>query len=373
MGKIYGQLDLKERIEIYHWHANGKSVRAIGVLLGRAASTISRELRRNSRKTKVWSGGYQADRAHTLAQRRRRQDGRFKLLRQPDLQVLVKDRLAMGWSPEQIAGRLAKDEGRTVISYESIYRFIYHRSAQKDYWHRLLPRRKSRRGTLGKRGGSPASYIQQRQGIQERPTHILTRQEPGHWEADLMLFSTYGQILLALHERKSRFTMLTQQATKSAADTLWAMKTLLEPLPQPLRQTLTFDNGTEFALHYRLKEQLNINTFFCDVRSPGQKGGIENAIGRMRRFLPRKTNLQKLCPNTLKQYADQYNATPRKCLGFKTPTEIFSQFLQPLHFNRESTSQPSLGRRKEGMLCRRVKIAAKRVRNDKSTSRHVRL
>ena len=157
MGQHYEQLDLSERIEIYRLHAAGTSLRAIAVAIARDVSTISRELRRNGRPTKIWPGGYDPVRADGLAQRRRRWDGRYKLMRQPDLRELVKDRLAMGWSPEQIAGRLTHEQGLTVISPESIYRFAYHRSAQKDYWHRLLPRRKSRRGRLGRRGGSSAA------------------------------------------------------------------------------------------------------------------------------------------------------------------------------------------------------------------------
>ena len=138
MGKNYRQLGLDERIEINRLHLNGLSLRRIADFLGRASSTISRELRRNSKATKQWNGGYEPARADQLAQRRRRWDPRFKLSRQPALRGLVKDLLIMGWSPEQIAGRLAREHNSTIISHESIYRYIYHRSAQKDYWHKLL-------------------------------------------------------------------------------------------------------------------------------------------------------------------------------------------------------------------------------------------
>ena len=146
MGQCYGQLSLEERVEIYRLHAGGRSQNEIASALDRAPSTISRELRRNSRPTKVWTGGYEPVRAQQLAERRRRWDGRFKLARQPDLRDCVGKSLAMGHSPEQIAGRLALEHGRVIISHELIYRFIYHRAAQKDCWHRLLPRRKRRRG-----------------------------------------------------------------------------------------------------------------------------------------------------------------------------------------------------------------------------------
>lgn len=324
MGQCYGQLSLEERIEIYRLHAAGESVRAIGFALRRAGSTISREIRRNGLATKVWPGGYAPVRAQKLAERRRRWDRRFKLARQPDLQNLVRDRLAMGHSPEQIAGRLTLEYGHTVISHESIYRFAYHRSAQKDYWHRLLPRHKSRRGRLGQRGGSAASGIKHRRSISQRSPDVADRTTPGHWEADFMLFAQYGQGLLVAHERQSRFTILDHPPDRKAERTAKCLAALLAPIPPPLRKTLTFDNGTEFALHYQLTDQLGLDTYFCDIRSPWQKGGIENAIGRLRRLLPRKTKLADISSQQIARIARAYNNTPRKCLDFKTPAEAFS-------------------------------------------------
>ena len=325
MGQHYGQLDLSERIEIYRLHADGKSLRAIAAAIARDVSTISRELKRNSKPTRIWRRGYDPVRADGLAQRRRRWDGRYKLMRQPNLRDLVKDRLAMGWSPEQIAGRLTREQGLTVISPESIYRFVYHRSAQKDYWHRLLPRRKSRRGRLGRRGGSPAALMQRRRPLSERPLGVQDRREPGHWEADFMLFARYGQNLLVVHERSTRLTLALKPPNRLADTTAAHLMALLEPIPPHLRQTMSFDNGTEFAQHYRLTDQLGIDTFFCDTHSPWQKGGIENTIGRLRRQLPRKTNLDLLSADDLDRITQNLNNTPRKCLDFKTPAEAFSE------------------------------------------------
>lgn len=292
--------------------------------LERHVSTISREISRNSLATKLWPGGYSPARAQKLAERRRQWDGRFKLARQPDLRGLVRDRLAMGHSPEQIAGRLTLEHGHTVISHESIYRFIYHRSAQKDYWHRLLPRRKLLRGHRGRRGGSPASFIKQRRSITERPADVESRSTPGHWEADFMLFARYGQGLLVAHERQSRFIVINHPPDRKAERTARRLATLLKPIPMPLRKTLTIDNGTEFALHYRLTEQLALQTYFCDPHSPWQKGGVENTIGRLRRQLPRKTNLAEISGRQLANIVRAHNDTPRKCLDFKTPAEAFS-------------------------------------------------
>jgi transposase, IS30 family len=328
MGERYRQLSLSERIEIYRLHAGGKSLRIIGRRLGRSASTIGRELERNSTATKVWPGGYDAGRAHRLAMRRRWADPRFKLVRQPDLRALVKDRLAMGWSPEQIAGRLTLEHGRTVISHESIYRFIYHRTALKDYLHKLLPRRKSKRGRFARRGGSQVDRIRHRRPVAERAQEAADRQTPGHWEADFMLFARHGQSLLVLHERHSRFTLVHRPPNRMAEPTAKAIAKAIEPFEPALRRTISFDNGSEFARHYRLTDQLGIETFFCDPHCPWQKGGIENAIGRLRRTLPTRTDITQSTEHTIRQAIASYNATPRKCLDFKTPDEAFSK-LQP--------------------------------------------
>jgi IS30 family transposase len=325
MGQCYGQLSLEERVEIYRLHAGGKSQIQIASVLSRAPSTISRELRRNSRPTKVWAGGYEPVRAQELAERRRQWDGRFKLARQPDLRNYVGKSLAMGHSPEQIAGRLALEHGRVIISHESIYRFIYHRAAQKDPWHRLLPRQKRRRGHHRRRGGSIASLIKQRRSITERPAEVEGRGTPGHWEADFMLFARCGQGLLFLHERQTRFNIIRHPVHRKAVLTARTIARPLSKLPQAMRKTVSFDNGNEFAEHHRLHHPLGVQTFFCDPHSPWQKGGVENSIGRLRRSLPRKTDLRLITPAALKRLVQRLNDTPRKCLDFKTPAEAFSK------------------------------------------------
>jgi transposase, IS30 family len=325
MGQRYGQLSLNERIEIYRLRMADESMPAIACILGRHVSTISRELRRNSQPSRAWAGGYKPVRAHQLAERRRRWDGRFKLARQTDLRNHVGKGLAMGHSPEQIAGRLALEHGRVIISHESIYRFIYHRTAQKDYWHRLLPRHKLRRGRRGRPGGSPASFIKQRRSITERPAEVDDRGTPGHWEADFMLFARYGQGVLVLHERQTRFSIVQQPVDRKAVLTARTIARQLGKLPQEMRKTISFDNGTEFAEHHRLHKILGVETFFCDPHSPWQKGGVENSIGRLRRTLPRKTDLKFLTPAALQRHVQRLNDTPRKCLDFKTPAEAFSK------------------------------------------------
>lgn len=322
MGQCYGQLSLEERVEIYRLHAGGRSQKEIASALDRAPSTISRELRRNSRPTKVWPGGYEPVRAQQLAERRRQWDGRFKLARQTDLRNSVGKSLAMGHSPEQIAGRLARQHGRVIISHESIYRFIYHRAAQKDSWYRLLPRHKRARGRQRR---SSSSFIKQRRSITERPAEAEDRQTPGHWEADFMLFARCGQGLLVLHERQTRFSMVRHPVDRKAVRTARTIVRQLDELPQAMRKTISFDNGNEFAEHHRLHEALGVQTYFCDPHSPWQKGGVENSIGRLRRSLPRKTDLNLITPAALQRHVQRLNDTPRKCLDFQTPAEAFSK------------------------------------------------
>jgi IS30 family transposase len=325
MGRCYGQLSLEERVEIYRLHAGGRSQNQIASALNRAPSTVSRELRRNSRPTKVWPGGYDPVRAQRLADRRRRWDGRFKLARQPDLRDRVGKSLAMGHSPEQIAGRLTLDHGRVIISHESIYRFIYHRTAQRDYWHQLLPRRKKTRGQHGRSRGNLIKY---RRSIAERPAEIEGRATPGHWEADFMLFAKCGQGLLVLHERQTRFNIVHRPTDRKAALTAKTIARQLGRLPKAIRKSISFDNGNEFAEHHRLHHSLGVQTFFCDPHSPWQKGGVENAIGRLRRFLPRKVDLNLVTAADLRRYVHRLNNTPRKCLDFKTPAEAFFKLNQ---------------------------------------------
>ena len=325
MGTLYEQLSLRERVEIDIGRRKGLSIQAIGQMLGRSASTISRELGRNGRPTRHWRGSYDGERADGLAARRRRWDARHKLARQPALAITVRDYLAMGWSPEIIAGRLARQHGCTIISPESIYRFVYHRSAQKDYWHRLLPRAKSRRGPLGRRGGSPLRTFKDRVPLSQRPAQAQGRTVPGHWEADLMAFSRYGQAVLVTHERSSRQLVIERLPSKAAQGVVDRLIALFQSLPKALCQTVTFDNGTEFAFHYQLNA-IGIPTYFCDPHAPWQKGGVENAIGRMRRRLPRKSDLATITDEHLQTIVALYNNTPRKCLDFQTPNEVFSSF-----------------------------------------------
>jgi IS30 family transposase len=333
MGRTYQQLSLEERCWAAKLRAEGRSIRQIAADLDRSPSTISRELKRNSGKQVGYKPAYAQERA-----RARRWKG-SRLERNAALREEVLACLSKGWSPEQTCGWLKRMHGHHRIGPDTVYRFIERQIARhKDYsWRHFLPRGKSKRGWRGRKGGSSAKHIKKRIPIEQRPPEVADRSNPGHWEADLMSFAKYGQTILTLHERSSRLLLAVRSRDKRAARVSRVIANLLAPLPAPLRQTITFDNGTEFAHHYELHD-IELKTFFCDPYSPWQKGGIENAIGRMRKPLPRKTDLVTISNARLAELFRNYNNTPRKCLDWHTPAELFWAHL--LHFKRESTFPP---------------------------------
>jgi transposase, IS30 family len=321
MGQKYQHLDDGERLWLFHYHGMGLSLREIGRRLGRCASTLSRELARNGGATRAWSGGYCPLRAGWLAWFRRARDKRFKLARQPHLQALVRDSLAMGWSPGQIAGRLAQDPYGPQISPESIYRWVYWRRKLKDWVCRDLPSRRTRRRSWRCKG----RISDNRPPLSARPEAVAQRAEPGHWEVDTMRFRNPRGGLVIACERLSRKLIARAEPRLTAAATAMALTTMLAPLAPEARRSLTFDNGAECADHARVATALGLTTWFCPPHAPWTKGSVENAIGRLRRDLPRKTCLDDLHTTEIEAIISRYNATPRKCLGYRTPDEVFNE------------------------------------------------
>ena len=213
MGTIYNQLTIEERCEMARLQREGYTKHQIAASLDRSTSTVARELTRNSSKTK----GYEPSYAQQQARARRWRGS--KLDRNPALRQQVLAGLQAGWSPAQVAGRLALERGGTVVAHETIYRFVQAQGNRtKDHaWFRLLPRGKTKRGRRRRQGGHPASYIHLRRPLAQRPKEAEDRSVPGHWEADLMLFGNRGQSLLVLQERHSRL-ILGQPMFQKAAD-----------------------------------------------------------------------------------------------------------------------------------------------------------
>jgi IS30 family transposase len=210
---------------------------------------------------------------------------------------------------------LAIEHGRTVISHESIYRFIDAQICRtKDYaWRHYLPRAKSKRGWRGRKRGSSIQHIRDRVPITARPPDVQTRQQFGQWEADLMMFSNRKDNLLVLQERSSRFVMLTLQPDKKSQRAIDNQLQYFMILSKQARRSLTQDNGTEFSLHHKL-QQIGMQTYFCNPRSPWQKDGIENMNGRLRRYLPLRTDISTLSNELVALLAHRINHIPRKCL-----------------------------------------------------------
>jgi transposase, IS30 family len=319
MGRYYEQLQEWERAEIFRLRSAGISQSEIGRRLGRSKSTISRETRRNSSPR----GGYQPVAAERMALRRRHARRGSKIKRLSQLEKHVRDHLAMGQSPEQIAGRLRLVEDSFSISHESIYCFIHSPAGRRERLHRFLAQGKSRRGRRA-RPGQRKPLIPDRISIQARPSSIKSNLSFGHWEADLMSFGRGAGNALVLTEQSSRFVLAAHQTSKKSLTTAAAIRRLLKPIPELAKLSITFDNGGEFAAHKSLK----LDSYFCDPHSPWQKGAVENAIGRLRRFLPRTIKPGELSNSLFNAIITRHNHTPRKCLGFQTPAELFRRQTQ---------------------------------------------
>ena len=307
-------LHVEERERLAAVRAEGLSLRAIAARLGRAASTISRELRRNA----LPKGGYLPVHAEGCYRERRQRPAILE--RDARLGRFVRERLLEGWTPEQIAGWLKRGEERKLgaVSPETIYAFI-HRAGQKaeKLW-KLLPRGRAKRGR--RRARQPRTTIAERVSIHDRPENVQERREAGHWEGDLLICKRMRPVLV-LKERKTRLVLAARLAGKSAAETVAVMMAVFRRLDPRLRSSITFANDTAFARHGLLASACAMTTWFCDAYASWQKGAVENANGRLRRDLPRDLDLDALGDAELQEIVLSHNLTPRKCLGFLTPVQ----------------------------------------------------
>jgi len=319
MGTRYDHLSLEERCDLRGLMSMGLSKAEISRRLGRHRSTIDRELRRNSNV-----GGYRPDSAERRAWARKLRGS--KIERSTHLGNHIRSHLAMGWTPEIIAGRMEQDGVEHSVCAESIYRYIFSPAGRREGLPKYLPQRKSRRGRRARNGKREPS-IPNRVPISQRPESAEDRREFGHWEGDLVHFSRQRDILLTLHERSTRLTLARRLHSKDAGNTAAAIIAELHGLPGTARKTITHDNGGEFARHTRVKDALGLQAYFCDPHSPWQRGGVENANGRVRVELPRKTDLSAYSDTDIDDIVWIMNTTPRKCLGFQTPIEAFAQKL----------------------------------------------
>lgn len=332
MPRAYRQLAPNERRTIFRLLNAKVPVAEIAQQLGRHRSTIHREVSRNHfREQREYAGYFPLTAQECARQRRQRLS---KLHRQEILRCYVIDKLERCWSPEQIAGRLRLDsESGGTVCHETIYRFVYGPEGRAADLYRHLP--KARRQRRPRYGRKPrASFVPAARSVAQRPPEVDDRQTFGHWEADLLIFRRdHGKAnLTSMIERQTRFTVLLPNPDRQSKALVERIGQAWQGLPEGSCRTVTvtFDRGTEFAAYTRLTKALGTEAYFCDPHSPWQKGAVENANGRIRRFLPGERNLAELDENELRQISATLNATPRRCLGYRTPQEAFQDQLDNL-------------------------------------------
>lgn len=374
-------LAFAEREQIALWRAQVLGVREIARRLGRAPSTISRELRRNA-ATRGGNLDYRAVTAQWHAERAARRPKAAKLATNPELRSYVQERLAgavvapggaaaagptvpwkgrrhgqrqhrrwgMAWSPQQIAGRLRldyPDDTRMRISHEAIYQALYvqGRGALKRELTQCLRTGRALRVPRARVRGRGKSFVTPEILISERPAEAEDRAVPGHWEGDLIL-GLSSSAIGTLVERKTRFTMLLHLppmeghgaglrekngpalAGHGAEAVRDAIACTITTLPEQLRRSLTWDQGAEMAQHARLRVETGLKVYFCDPHSPWQRGTNENTNGLLRQYFPKGTNLSVHSADDLAAVAAALNSRPRKTLGWRTPAEALDEVLQ---------------------------------------------
>jgi len=320
------RLSAAERDEIAVAVAAGDSLRSIAARLGRAPSTISREVRRNG------GTAYRAVAAQAATERRARRPKPAKLAVNIRLRDAVAAMLKMRWSPEQIAQRLAvefPDDAEMRVSAETIYQslFIQGRGAlRKELASCLRTGRATRRPRARSHGPGPIPDLV---SISERPAEVEDRAVPGHWEGDLIMGASQRSAVATLVERSTRYTLLCAlPAGHSAPAVRDALAAKIGDLPASLRRTLTWDRGGEMAQHVNFSVDTGVQVYFCDPHSPWQRGTNENTNGLLRQYLPKSSDLSRYDQTQLDAIADELNGRPRKTLNWLNPAERLAQLLQ---------------------------------------------
>ncbi len=318
-------LTLPEREEISRSVVAGHSIRSIARELGRAPSTISREIQRNGDRE-----SYRASQADQAAWDRAHRPKTCKLVENRALARIVAGRLRMSWSPEQIAGWLKcayPDKEDYQVSHEAIYRSLYIQARgalKKELLEHLRRTRVIRRSRHHTQKTDNHGRILDTVSISERPATVEDRAVPGHWEGDLLCGSNSSQIA-TLVERQTRYVMLVKVASKDTETVINALIKHAHKLPQELYKSLTWDRGKEMADHKRFTLATDIKVYFCDPHNPWQRGTNENTNGLLRQYFPKGTDLSLHSQSQLNTVARRLNERPRKTLGFETPAERFNQ------------------------------------------------
>ena len=310
--KHYTQLTREERYQIYALKAAGQSKAQIAKVISRHKSTIGREMARN-----CGLRGYRPKQADSLAVNRRQGKPTCRITCESWSRV---DLLLLEyWSPEQISNWL-RQEGKTRISPEWIYQYILRdKQASGDLYKylRCQKQRKKRYGSPDRRG-----QIKGRVSIDERPEVVNERSRIGDWEADTVIGKQGGDVLVTLVERKTRWSMIGKAPNRTAKEIRAVIVKRLLPLASHVK-TLTYDNGKEFALHKDIDKELQSNGYFAHPYHSWERGLNENTNGLIRQFFPKGKDLSEVTAEEIQRVMDKLNNRPRKCLGFKTPNQVF--------------------------------------------------
>ena len=319
-------LSLAEREEISRGLAAGLSLRSIAHELGRTPSTVSREVNANGGR-----GGYRAVVAEGAARRRAKRPKVAKLARCRRLRAKVEAKLAQNWSPEEISGWLARtypNDPEMYVSHETIYQsiFVQGRGALRHELHLCLRSgRAMRRNKRWVKSGHGMGKIRDMVMITERPAEAEDRAVPGHWEGDLIMgkgFTSVGTLV----ERTTRYLMLVRLPKGHGAEAFRdALTKRIVTLPAQLRRSITWDQGPEMSEHVRFTVDTGVQVYFCDPKSPWQRGTNENTNGLLRQYLPKKSDLSIYNQRQLDAIAKSLNTRPRKALGFMAQCEAFAE------------------------------------------------
>ena len=319
------RLSLAEREEISRGLASGRSLRAIATGMGRAPSTVCREVNANGGRS-----NYRALQAERSARRRARRPQVAKLVRCPRLRRVVEAKLAGYWSPEEISAWLARaypDDPEMRVSHETIYMslFVQGRGALRQELFRCLRQGRAQRRPQGKRQATGQGKIRDMVMISERPAEVEDRAVPGHWEGDLIV-GTGQRAIGTLVERSTRYVMLMRlpDGHGSAAVRKALAKTIVK-LPTELRRSITWDQGPEMHEHARFTVDTGVQIYFCDPKSPWQRGSNENTNGLLRQYFPKGTELSGHSQAHLNAVARELNGRPRRTLGGMSPSQAFAE------------------------------------------------
>jgi len=322
MKQTYTHLTKDERDQLAVLTSRGLNLRDIGARLGRSPSTLCRELARH--RPSRGCQDYLPHKAQAKAEQQHRESHKRMRLKSRVLRYEVEQHLLKGWTPELIAGQFKEFRLELpVISDEAIYQWIY---AEAPHLIDCLPRYHKQRYPRQRGRKFRKTKIPHRVPIQERPAAANTRQEPGHWESDLIVGRGRSGLQNTV-ERTSRCVRLRRVADKSAFASRQALQSVLAPLPRHLRRSITYDNGSENAEHVLLNEAVHTRSYFCQPYHSWEKGTVENRNGLVRRFFPKRSNFDTIQDHAIQQAEDWINNRPMKCLGFKTPNQVFTSLV----------------------------------------------